>query len=180
MNVPSVFNVTVPPAVVVIVCGAVAGTPVPSAIVITSPSGSVSLLITLLDKGTSINDVNESSVAIGGALPAGLFRSRTSIDTLALSVLPPSSDTVYWKLSLPSKPAAGVYSYVPSGLMTTVPPFMVVMVNSAVAAIPVAGLTTVRSSSGLGSLSLVSTLPETETLVSVVFISSCASGGLSK
>ena len=88
---PSVFNVTVPPEVVVIVCGEVADTPLPSAMVITSPSGSVSLLMTLLDKGTSINDVNESSVAIGGALPAGLFRSRTSMETVALSVLPKAS-----------------------------------------------------------------------------------------
>ena len=47
MNVPSGFRVTVPPASVAMVCGVVAGSPVLSAIAITSPSGSLSLLITL-------------------------------------------------------------------------------------------------------------------------------------
>ena len=61
---------------------------------ITSPSGSVSLLITLLVSVTSTNDVNTSSVAIGGVLPAGPFKSRTSIDTVAVSVFPNVSMTV--------------------------------------------------------------------------------------
>ena len=83
-----------PPAAVVIVCAAVAAIPAPSATVITSPSGSVSLLITALLSGTSVNNVNTSSVAIGGVLPAGLFRSRTSMDTVAVSVFPNVSMTV--------------------------------------------------------------------------------------
>ena len=102
MNVPSVFSVTVPPAAVGIVSGAVATSPAGSATTITSPSGSVSLLITLLVSGTSTSDVNTSSVAIGGALSivagslgsTGPFRSRTSIDTVATSVLPNVSITV--------------------------------------------------------------------------------------
>ena len=65
---PSALNVTAPPAVVVIVCVAVAATPVASAIVITSLSGSVSLLITLLLSSVSTNELNASSVASGGAL----------------------------------------------------------------------------------------------------------------
>ena len=106
VNVPSVFSVTVPPAVVVIVCAELAATPVALfvswAIAITSPSGSVSLLITLLLSGTSTNKPNVSSVAIGGVLSivvgsvgsTGPFRSRTSIDTVAVSVLPNVSMTV--------------------------------------------------------------------------------------
>ena len=177
---PSVFSATVPPAEVIIVCTDVAASPFTSATVITSPSGSESLLITLLFNGTSTKDVNTSSVAIGGALPAGLFKSLTSIETVAVSVLPPSSTTVYWKVSSPANPLAGLYSYVPSGFSTTVPPLVVLKVKAAVEAAPVAGSTTVRSSFGFGSLSLVNTLPETGTSVSVELISSRATGGLSK
>ena len=76
------------------------------------------MLITLLVSGTSASDVNSSSVAIGGALSmvdgsagsTGPFRSRTSIDTVAVSVLPFSSATVYSKVSSPLNPEAGVYS----------------------------------------------------------------------
>ena len=97
---PSVLSATVPPAFVVIVCAPVAGSPLAvlasSAIVITSPSGSISLLITLLLKGTSAVTLKESSVAMGGVLSIsagsggsiGPFKSRTSIDTVAKSVLP--------------------------------------------------------------------------------------------
>ena len=96
---PSVFSSTVPPAVVGIICTAVATSPLASAIAITSPSGSVSLLITLLFNGVSTNDENSSSVATGGALSTapgstGSFGSRTSIDTVAVSVLPNRSVTV--------------------------------------------------------------------------------------
>ena len=102
MKVPFILRDTVPPAAVVIVCAAVAVTPVASATVITSLSGSVSLLNTLLVSGTSTNEVNTSSVAIGGALSivlgsagsTGPSRSRTSIDTVAVSVLPNVSITV--------------------------------------------------------------------------------------
>ena len=93
---PSVFSSTVPPAVVGIICTAVATSPLASAMAITSPSGSVSLLITLLFNGVSTNDENSSSVATGGALSTvpGSFGSRTSIDTVAVSVLPNRSVTV--------------------------------------------------------------------------------------
>ena len=77
---------------------------------ITFPSGSVSLLMTLLLNGISTNELNVSSVAIGGVLPDGSSRSRTSIDTVAVSVLPFSSAIIYSKVSSPLKPAAGVYS----------------------------------------------------------------------
>ena len=102
MNVPSVFRTTTPPAVVGIVCVAVAASPVASAIAITSLSGSVSLLITLLVSGVSARDANTSSVAIGDVLSmvagsagsTGELRSRTSIETLAVSVFPDVSITV--------------------------------------------------------------------------------------
>ena len=68
--------------------------PATSAIVITSPLGSVSLLITLLLNGTSTKELNVSSVAMGGVLPDGSSRSLTSIDTVAVSVLPNVSVTV--------------------------------------------------------------------------------------
>ena len=99
---PSVLSVAVPPAVVAIICTAVAGSPLTSAILITLPSGSVSLLNTLLLNGTSTNVANLSAVAIGAVLSTspgfagstGSFRSRTSMDTLAVSVLPNESVTV--------------------------------------------------------------------------------------
>ena len=69
-----------------------------------------------------------------------------------------------------------MYSYVPSGLMTTVPPPVVVTVTAPVAASPVAGSATVSESVGLSSLSFVSTLPETGISTSVALISSSATG----
>ena len=68
MNDPSVFNSTEPPSAVVMVCGVVAACPDGVAIVITSPSGSESLPVTSDNKGTSVNNVNVSSDAIGAAL----------------------------------------------------------------------------------------------------------------
>ena len=59
------------------------------------------------------------------------------------------------------------------------PPPAVVRVTEFVAASPVVGSTTVRSSPGFGSRSLVSTLPLTDWFISVVLISSSAIGGLS-
>ena len=99
---PSAFNVTVPPSVVAIVCGAVAIAPAASEIEIKFPSGSVSLLSTLLVIDESVSKTKISSVAIGGALlnvvgsvgSTGAFMSRTSIDTVAVSVLPNVSVTV--------------------------------------------------------------------------------------
>ena len=60
------------------------------------------MLITLLDNAASSVTLNTSSVAMGGALSivagsdgsTGPFRSRTSIDTVAVSVLPNVSVTV--------------------------------------------------------------------------------------
>ena len=59
------------------------------------------------------------------------------------------------------------------------PPPVVLTLTARVAATPVTGLTTASSSPGFGSLSLVSTLPLTDWLISVVLISSSATGGLS-
>ena len=99
---PFTFSTTVPPCSVVKVCATVAACPVGVAIVIGSPSGSESLPVTLENNGTSVKSVNESSEAIGIALygvdglagSTGTFRSRTSIETSAVSTLPLSSATV--------------------------------------------------------------------------------------
>ena len=63
-----------------------------------SPSGSLSFDSVTLPMITcgpgavvSTRPVNASFVATGGVLPAGVLVSRTSILTVALSVLPPSS-----------------------------------------------------------------------------------------
>ena len=69
---------------------------------ITSPSGSASLLSKLLDKLPSVLTLKLSLLAIGGVLlnvagsfgSIGAFKSRTSIDTEALSVLPKVSITL--------------------------------------------------------------------------------------
>src|SRR5258707_10739342 len=54
----------------------------------------------------------------------------TLIVTLAMSVpaTPPGLVSVYQKTSVPSKPAAGLYTNVPSELSTTEPPLVVVTV----------------------------------------------------
>ena len=69
-----------------------------------------------------------------------------------------------------------MYSYVPSGSITTVPPPVVVMMTGPVAAIPVTLSATINTSVGLSSLSLVRTLPVTGTSSSVPLISSSATG----
>ena len=79
-------------------------------------------------------------------------------------------------MSSPAKPVAGVYSYVPSGLITTVPPAVVVIVTGPAAASSVAGSTIVSSSVGLASLSLSDTSPATVVLISVALMSSSATG----
>ena len=84
--------------------------------------------------------------------------------------------TVYSNVSSPAKPVVGVYSYVPSGLITTIPPPVVVIVTAAMAAVAVVGSTTVSVSVGFSSLSLVRTLPVTGISNSVPLISSSAPG----
>ena len=116
------------------------------------------------------------SIVAGSDGSTGPFKSRTSIDTVAVSVLPNVSMTIYSNVSSPVKPVAGVYSYVPSGLMTTAPPAVVVIVTGPVATTSVAGSATVRESAGLSSLSLVNTLPETGISTSVALMSSSATG----
>ena len=69
-----------------------------------------------------------------------------------------------------------MYSNVPSGLMTTVAPALVVTVTGPVAASPVTGSTIVNVSFGLLSLSLTNTFPLSGSLASVTKLSSLASG----
>ena len=71
---------------------------------------------------------------------------------------------------------AGVYSYVPSGFITTVPPPAVVIVTAAAAAVAVAGSTIVSVSVGLASLSFSDTSPVTAVFNSVPLVSSSATG----
>ena len=69
-----------------------------------------------------------------------------------------------------------MYSYDPSGLITTVPPLAVGTDTGVVAASPVAGSTTDRLSAGFSSLSLSNTSPMTGVSRSVTLISSSATG----
>ena len=102
-SVPSGFIVKVPAVTVgsfgsVIVIGGVVGSigvPLTSVIMITSPSGSESLLSRFSVMGESLNVSKLSSVAIGGVLSkvvgsvgSSAFKSRTSMETSAVSVFP--------------------------------------------------------------------------------------------